>query len=155
MNRYLLAVFVLVWFMSLMLMASAEGVGFLLYSQIRKSYLQEYESKGIPVLVARCALPHGMALLIQPIGERHGKFIEIYWTRGNRSNPDILNAGDITIGIEETLTEMLHGGLGTWRILNALTQRMSKLPFQLFPPIEFDRIVQLHPTKKCDVRDPG
>ena len=39
--------------------------------------------------------------------------------------------------------------------LDALAERTSKLPFQLFLPTEFDRIVQLRPGSKCDTRDPG
>jgi len=32
---------------------------------------------------------------------------------------------------------------------------MAKLPFQLFLPETFDRIIEANPTTKCDTSDPG
>lgn len=126
------------------------------FSDVRSTYLHQLELTTLPVFTVRCAMDEGMFLIIQPIGERRGRFYELSWRNGRRDDPEIINTGDVFFGIKEPVSPwMMLGGPGAWRIRNAMVQRMGRLPFQLFLPSEFDRIIHTSPTSACDMRDPG
>jgi len=127
-----------------------------LFSSVRSTYLAELEQTIMPVFTVRCAMEEGMFLIIQPIGERRGHFYELSWKNRTRGDPEIFNTGDVFFGLREPVSPwIMLGGPGAWRIRNAMAKRMAKLPFQLFLPETFDRIIEANPTTKCDTSDPG
>jgi hypothetical protein len=125
------------------------------FSEIRETYLMELKNRNIPVFVSGCALHDGMSLLMQPAGGQPGKYVELYWKNGDRSDPSVINAANVKIRTQEYLGEILHGGLQTWRVTNSAVNQLINSPFQLLRSNEFDRIINLRPTKKCNTRDPG
>lgn len=122
---------------------------------VRNTYLKTLEQQGIPAFVSACSLRGGMFLLIQPVANRTGMFFELYWKDGAREYSSLINEADVEIGDQVELGEFLHGGLQTERITNSIVHQLIKLPFRIYLPSEFDRIVKINPRTKCDTRDPG
>jgi len=125
------------------------------FSELRNAYLAEVQKQNRPIFISGCALRGGMSVLIQPAGAQPGKYLEIYWSRGEQGDPVMINVANIDIGKNEPLGEIMHGGLQTWRITNSIVKQLIHSPFQVFLPSDFDRIVRLRPSRRCDTKDPG
>lgn len=114
-------------------------------------YLTQARTAGRPIFFAECGYDVGKIMVIVPLGDVTGFFVNVSWgAPGQRAHPVLETSGKFELAPRIEVYELAHGGPHTARLLGQNVEKLLARPVRMIRPEKFASLMGSKPTIPCD-----